>query len=95
VRLGASTIRDSASPWPFDAKPPPDAPGSVRRARDRKEAGVKTEASYAVLAATERISHVGVWQWDARTNAVLWSNETARLSAATPSRTCRRSLTTP
>jgi PAS domain S-box-containing protein len=36
------------------------------------------------LATAQRITHIGSWEWDARTNAVLWSDELYRIYGLEP-----------
>jgi PAS domain S-box-containing protein len=41
-------------------------------------------AEVAALRATQRIAHVGNWQWERRTNITLWSDETYRIHGIEP-----------
>ncbi len=66
-----------------------DQRGGVREAPDRSEGIEEGPVSRAErqLAAAQSIAHIGSWEWDAKTNAVRWSDELYRIYGLVP-RSC-------
>jgi diguanylate cyclase (GGDEF)-like protein/PAS domain S-box-containing protein len=56
----------------------------VRDITERKEAEEAVRRSKASLAESQRISHLGTWEWDVVTGEVLWSDETFRIYGFEP-----------
>jgi PAS domain S-box-containing protein len=55
------------------------AAAPVRAAADERLARVERQ-----LAVAQQITHIGSWEWDARTNAVAWSDELYRIYGLEP-----------
>jgi diguanylate cyclase (GGDEF)-like protein/PAS domain S-box-containing protein len=51
---------------------------------DRKEAEEAVQKSESSLAESQRIAHLGTWEWDVRTGKVWWSEETFRIYGVEP-----------
>ena len=53
--------------------------GSIADITERRRAEVALRETQELLLSTERLAHMGSWEWDLRTNAVHWSPETFRI----------------
>jgi diguanylate cyclase (GGDEF)-like protein/PAS domain S-box-containing protein len=51
---------------------------------DRRRSEAALRASHVLLATTERIAHVGGWQWDLVRDTLTWSDETCRMYGREP-----------
>ncbi len=47
----------------------------VRDITERKQAEEKLQKSEAELSESQRVAHIGSWDWDVRTDIISWSNE--------------------
>ncbi|MDF1504628.1 PAS domain-containing protein, partial [Roseisolibacter sp. H3M3-2] len=54
--------------------------GLIVDVTDREEARRALEAERARLEESQRLAHVGSWEWDLRTDAVTWSDELYRIA---------------
>ena len=50
----------------------------------RSDPESKLRSSHALLATTERIAHIGGWEWDLRSDVLHWSEETFRIFGRDP-----------
>ncbi|HSK98747.1 MAG TPA: PAS domain-containing protein, partial [Rubrobacteraceae bacterium] len=57
---------------------------SVRDITRRKEAEEALKRSEASLAKSQRIAHLGTWEWDVKTDEIWWSEETFRIHGFEP-----------
>jgi diguanylate cyclase (GGDEF)-like protein/PAS domain S-box-containing protein len=57
---------------------------NVRDVTERKEAEEALRGSEASLAESQRIAHLGAWEWDVVTGEVWWSEETYRIYGFDP-----------
>ena len=59
---------------------------SERKRADEERRGLarKLEESNAKLEEAQRVAHVGYWEWDLETNAIVWSDETYRIFGLEP-----------
>ena len=65
----------------------PDVEGVVLNVRDltrRKEAEEALRRSEASLAESQRIAHLGTWEWDTKTGEIRWSEEAFRIHGFDP-----------
>jgi PAS domain S-box-containing protein len=51
---------------------------------ERRALARKLEESNARLEEAQRVAHVGHWEWDLETNAIVWSDETYRIFGLKP-----------
>ena len=58
--------------------------GSITDITERKSAENELRKRTDLLARTERIAHVGSWEWDAAKDSVIWSEELFRLFGLAP-----------
>ena len=56
----------------------------IALAIERKRADEELKLSEERLAAAQKMAHVGSWEWDVRTNKVVWSDEEYRLFGLEP-----------
>lgn len=89
IRL--SCCQNRAKPVEAMASPTVDADGYVtgmvlnfRETTQRKRMEEALRASEARLAHAQRVAHVGHWDWDIRTGALVWSDETYRIFGLAP-----------
>jgi PAS domain S-box-containing protein len=55
-----------------------------RADEERQALARKLEESNARLEEAQRVAHVGHWEWDLETNAIVWSDETYRIFGLKP-----------
>jgi len=55
-----------------------------RADEERQALARKLEESNARLEEAQRVAHVGHWEWDLETNAIVWSDETYRIFGLNP-----------
>ena len=55
-----------------------------RADEERRALARKLEESNATLEEAQRVAHVGHWEWDLETNAIVWSDETYRIFGLKP-----------
>jgi diguanylate cyclase (GGDEF)-like protein/PAS domain S-box-containing protein len=58
--------------------------GILTDVTERRVAEAALRKSEASLAESQRIAHLGTWEWDVRTDEVWWSDETYRIYGFTP-----------
>jgi PAS domain S-box-containing protein len=67
--------------------PEPDHFGTVfEDITERKRAEVTLQRQRTMLARTERITHVGSWEWEVATDSVTWSEELFRIFQRDPAK---------
>jgi PAS domain-containing protein len=89
---GAPTGR-SGGVWEHGREVPGDGgarvlEGLIVDVTDREEARLALGAERARLEESQRLAHVGSWEWDLATDVVTWSDELFRIAGlrATPTR---------
>lgn len=58
--------------------------GTCTDTTERKEAEAALRASHKLLETTERIAHIGGWQWDIARDRLAWSDEAYRIFGRKP-----------
>ena len=58
--------------------------GVILDVTERKEAEEAVRRSEASLAESQRMAHLGTWEWDVKTSEVWWSDETFRIYGFEP-----------
>ncbi len=77
-------VRDEAALTRNDAGKPLYWQGVLLDVTERKRAEEALRRSEASLAESQRIAHLGTWEWDVATGEVWWSEETYRILGVDP-----------
>jgi diguanylate cyclase (GGDEF)-like protein/PAS domain S-box-containing protein len=77
-------VRDEAVIVRDQEGEPPYWQGFIFDITNRKEAEEAVRKSEASLAESQRIAHLGTWDWDVVTDEILWSEETFRIYGFEP-----------
>jgi PAS domain S-box-containing protein len=51
---------------------------------ERKQAEEQLRQSESLMAEAQRVAHIGSWNWDLRSNSIIWSNELYRIFGLQP-----------
>ncbi len=86
IRLDGTEVPVEVSAVPFMYKGKNGALVFVRDITERKQAEKLIERRDTMLARTEGIAHIGSWEWDVRTDTVVWSDELFKIFKRDPAR---------